>query len=107
MYHSNFTAIILLSFVLAIGFLLVILSCALFNNWLPILVALTFVLAPLPNALASWCAGADDFSAEYSRSVCRRHPQIIQRLTTFVAAGLWILDISSQQQQSCQALHYR
>jgi len=30
--------IILLSFVLALGFLLVILSCALFNNWLPILV---------------------------------------------------------------------
>lgn len=32
----GFTAIILLSFVLAISFLLVILSCALWNNWLPL-----------------------------------------------------------------------
>jgi ABC-type amino acid transport system permease subunit len=59
-------AIILLSFVLALGFLLLILSCALFSNWLPILVALTFVFAPLPNSLCSRCAGADDFSADYN-----------------------------------------
>jgi hypothetical protein len=31
-------AVILLAFVLAMGFLLVILSCALWGNWLPILV---------------------------------------------------------------------
>jgi hypothetical protein len=31
-------AVILLSFVLAVGFLLIILSCALFANWLPLLV---------------------------------------------------------------------
>jgi len=31
-------AVILLAFVLAAGFLLVILSCALWNNWLPLLV---------------------------------------------------------------------
>lgn len=31
-------AVIFLSFVLAAGFLLVILSCALWNNWLPLLV---------------------------------------------------------------------
>ena len=31
-------AIILLSFVLALGFLLIILSCALYANWLPLLV---------------------------------------------------------------------
>jgi hypothetical protein len=59
-------AIILLSFVLALGFLLLILSCALFGNWLPILVALTFVFAPLPNSLCSRCAGADDFSSDYN-----------------------------------------
>jgi len=35
-YH--FTAVILLSFVLAVGFLLIILSCALWHNWLPLLV---------------------------------------------------------------------
>lgn len=78
-------AVILLSFVLAVGFLLIILSCALWANWLPLLVgpcpfytlnnvclliippALIFVLAPLPNALFSrW--GADDFAADYSSS---------------------------------------
>lgn len=31
-------AVILLSFVLALGFLLIILSCALWQNWLPLLV---------------------------------------------------------------------
>jgi hypothetical protein len=36
--NRQFVAVILLSFVLAIGFLLVILSCALWGNWLPILV---------------------------------------------------------------------
>lgn len=59
-------AIILLSLVLALGFLLVILSCALYANWLPLLVALTFVLAPVPNSLCARCAGADDFSADYN-----------------------------------------
>jgi hypothetical protein len=35
----------LLSFVLAVGFLLIILSCALWANWLPLLV----------GALSNWC----------------------------------------------------
>lgn len=43
-----------------------ILSCALYANWLPLLNALTFVLAPLPNSICSRCAGADDFSADYN-----------------------------------------
>ncbi|KDQ60799.1 hypothetical protein JAAARDRAFT_204604 [Jaapia argillacea MUCL 33604] len=64
---AGIKTVILLSFVLAVGFLLIILSCALWSNWLPLLVALTFVLAPLPNALFSHC-GADDFSAEYEGS---------------------------------------
>ncbi|KAF8163322.1 vacuolar protein sorting 55, partial [Crassisporium funariophilum] len=59
--------VILLSFVLAVGFLLIILSCALWQNWLPLLVALTFVLAPLPNALFSHC-GADELSSNYEGS---------------------------------------
>lgn len=60
------TAIILLSFVLALGFLLIILSCALWSNWLPLLVALIYVLTPLPNSMCARCAGADDFSADYN-----------------------------------------
>ncbi|KAJ3525169.1 hypothetical protein NMY22_g10685 [Coprinellus aureogranulatus] len=60
-------AVILLSFVLALGFLLIILSCALWQNWLPLLVALTFVLAPLPNAVFSHC-GNDEFGSAYESS---------------------------------------
>jgi hypothetical protein len=59
---AGLKTVILLSFVLAVGFLLIILSCALWANWLPLLVALTFVLAPLPNALLAHCGG-DEFSS--------------------------------------------
>ncbi|KAG9318494.1 vacuolar protein sorting 55 superfamily protein [Chiua virens] len=59
---AGLKTVILLSFVLAAGFLLIILSCALWSNWLPLLVALTFVLAPLPNALFAHCGG-DEFSS--------------------------------------------
>jgi hypothetical protein len=59
---AGLKTVILLSFVLAVGFLLIILSCALGSNWLPLLVALIFVMAPLPNALFSHC-GADEFSS--------------------------------------------
>jgi len=64
---AGLKTVILLSFVLAVGFLMIILSCALFQNWLPLLVALIFVLAPLPNALFSHC-GSDDFSGEHEGS---------------------------------------
>ncbi|KDR81632.1 hypothetical protein GALMADRAFT_221500 [Galerina marginata CBS 339.88] len=64
---AGLRTVILLSFVLAVGFLLIILSCALWQNWLPLLVALTFVLAPLPNALFSHC-GSDDLSSSYEGS---------------------------------------
>ncbi|KAF8798043.1 vacuolar protein sorting 55 [Phlegmacium glaucopus] len=61
---AGLRTVILLSFVLALGFLLIILSCALWQNWLPLLVALSFVLAPLPNALFSHC-GSDELSSSY------------------------------------------
>ncbi|KAF9482779.1 vacuolar protein sorting 55 [Pholiota conissans] len=64
---AGLRTVILLSFVLAVGFLLIILSCALWQNWLPLLVALTFVLAPLPNALFSHCGG-DELSSGYEGS---------------------------------------
>ncbi|CAO1624063.1 unnamed protein product [Jaminaea pallidilutea] len=65
---AGLKTIILLSFVLAVGFLLIILSCALWANWLPLVVALLYVLAPLPNSICAKCAGADDFSADYNSS---------------------------------------
>ncbi|RPB05260.1 vacuolar protein sorting 55 [Choiromyces venosus 120613-1] len=57
---AGLKTIIALSFVLAIGFLLVILSSALFNNYFPLLVVANYVLTPLPNVI---CARA---SASYS-----------------------------------------
>lgn len=61
---TGLKTIIALSFVLAIGFLLVILSSALFGNYLPLLVVATYVIAPLPNAICGRWARPDDFTAE-------------------------------------------
>lgn len=47
--------------VLAIGFLLVILSSALYHSYLTLLVVATYVLAPLPNWICGRCANPDDF----------------------------------------------
>jgi len=58
---AGLKTIISLSFVLAIGFLLVILSCALFKQYMPLLVVATYVLAPLPNWICGRCSNPDDF----------------------------------------------
>lgn len=55
--------------VLAIGFLLVILSAALFHNFLTLLVVATYVIAPLPNWICSKCANPDDFMGEAGYAV--------------------------------------
>ena len=47
--------------VLAIGFLLIILSSALWHNFLTLLVAATYVIAPLPNWICGRCSNPDDF----------------------------------------------
>ena len=52
--------IIALAFLLALGILSVILSCALFGNWLPLLVVLTYLIAPIPNAVCKRLAGGSD-----------------------------------------------
>lgn len=54
--------IIFLSAFLAFGFLLILLLCALFNNWHPLWVIAVFLFAPLPNIiLASIENNKDDF----------------------------------------------
>ncbi|KAF2491860.1 vacuolar protein sorting 55 superfamily [Lophium mytilinum] len=58
---AGLKTIIALSFVLAIGFLLVILSSALWHNYFPLLVVATYVVAPLPNWLCGHAANPDDF----------------------------------------------
>ncbi|KAG2176371.1 hypothetical protein INT43_005605, partial [Umbelopsis isabellina] len=67
--HNDITSIIALAFVLAVGFLLVILSCALYHNWWPLFVVATYVLAPVPNALCARCAGGDDLMSDYHSGV--------------------------------------
>lgn len=59
--QAGLKTIIALSFVLAVGFLLVILSCALWKAYYPLLVVATYVLAPVPNWICSHCANPDDF----------------------------------------------
>lgn len=58
---AGLKTIIALSFVLAVGFLLVILSCALWKVYYPLLVVATFVLAPLPNWICGQFSNPDDF----------------------------------------------
>ncbi|KAL1311085.1 hypothetical protein AAFC00_001293 [Neodothiora populina] len=58
---AGLKTIIALSFVLAIGFLLVILSSALWKNYFPLLVVATYVVAPLPNWICGRAANPDDF----------------------------------------------
>ncbi|KAK7750606.1 Vacuolar protein sorting-associated protein 55 [Diatrype stigma] len=65
---AGLKTIIALSFVLAVGFLLVILSCALWRVYYPLLVVATYVLAPLPNWVCSRLANPDDFVVESSGS---------------------------------------
>ncbi len=52
--------------VLAVGFLLVILSCALWKAYYPLLVVATYVLAPIPNWVCGRCANPDDFGTDGS-----------------------------------------
>ncbi|CAB4486380.1 unnamed protein product [Rhizophagus irregularis] len=58
---KTYVFIIALAFVLACGFLLVILSGALYQNWWPLFVVATYVLAPLPNFIFSRCGSNDDY----------------------------------------------
>ncbi|KAI6288102.1 hypothetical protein MCOR27_001123 [Pyricularia oryzae] len=59
--NAGLKTIIALSFVLAVGFLLVILSCALWKVYYSLLVVATYVLAPVPNWIARSCSNPDDF----------------------------------------------
>ncbi|KXL42715.1 hypothetical protein M433DRAFT_131241 [Acidomyces richmondensis BFW] len=66
---AGLKTIIVLSFILAIGFLLVILSSALFKNYLTLLVVGTYVIAPIPNWLCGRAQSQDDFMESGSNSI--------------------------------------
>ncbi len=57
---SSLIKLIFLSVLIAVGFLNIVLSCALFNNWLPILVVVIFLIAPLPNSIARCATSSYD-----------------------------------------------
>ncbi|KAI9204202.1 vacuolar protein sorting 55 [Polychytrium aggregatum] len=61
---AGMKTIIGLAFLLACGTLLVILSCALYSNWLPLLVVLTYALAPIPNMICKRIGGGDFMTGE-------------------------------------------
>ncbi|KAJ5570293.1 Vacuolar protein sorting-associated protein 55 [Penicillium hispanicum] len=65
---AGLKTIIALSFVLAIGFLLVILSSALWHKYWPLLVVAIYIVAPLPNWICGRCANPDDFMDSSSNS---------------------------------------
>eukprot|EP01114_Cavostelium_apophysatum_P013225 TRINITY_DN314_c0_g1_i1.p1 TRINITY_DN314_c0_g1~~TRINITY_DN314_c0_g1_i1.p1 ORF type:complete len:134 (-),score=12.77 TRINITY_DN314_c0_g1_i1:48-449(-) len=58
----NVKVIIILSGALAVGLLCNILSCVLWKNWLPFLVIVAYVLAPIPNLVCARC-GHDPLDA--------------------------------------------
>ncbi|PIA16424.1 vacuolar protein sorting 55 [Coemansia reversa NRRL 1564] len=60
--------IVVLSMCLAAGFLLSILSCALYGNWWPLVVVFTYALAPVPNAVFGHYVSSDPL-ADVSSSV--------------------------------------
>ncbi|RMY69702.1 hypothetical protein D0863_06287 [Hortaea werneckii] len=55
--------------ILAIGFLLVILSSALFKDYLTLLVVATYVVAPIPNWICGKAQNQDDFMDSGSNGV--------------------------------------
>ncbi|KAL2891074.1 Vacuolar protein sorting-associated protein 55 [Ceratocystis lukuohia] len=77
---AGIKTIIALSFVLALGFLLVILSCALFKEYYPLLVVATYVVAPLPNWICGQCASRDAFADNEASAV----PDVGRFLTGFL-----------------------
>ncbi|WBW71217.1 vacuolar sorting protein Vps55 [Schizosaccharomyces osmophilus] len=66
---SDLKKIIGLSSVLAIGFMLVILSGALYRNWYPLLIVIPFLLAPLPQLLTERYSSSHDFLQEEDRNL--------------------------------------
>ncbi|PWA00530.1 hypothetical protein BB558_003430 [Smittium angustum] len=80
--------IVVLSIFLAIGFLLCILSCALYGNWLPSISILLFVLIPVPNGIFGRFRGDDIFN-ETASSL----PEIGKFLTSIVMVSAIALPI--------------
>lgn len=85
--------IIFLSAVLAFGFLLILLSCALYNNWLPLWVIVIFLVAPLPNIILSSIETSRDnfltFSNDYGNN-----PSPLEEAAKLITGTLIVSGIS-------------
>ena len=87
--------------VLAIGFLLVILSSALFQSYLTLLVVATYTIAPLPNFICGRCANPDDFM-ESSGSAVIDFGRFCTGFLVVMGVGTW-----SPFAHALYASHYR
>jgi len=88
---AGLKTIISLSFVLASGFLLAILSGALFNNnWSPLFVVAIFVFAPVPNWIFSKCVSSSDnyYSDDNASNGCKDFGKFIT--SWFIVSGLYL-----------------
>lgn len=86
---SPLTKIISLSGFLALGFLLVILSCALFRNFYPLFDIALFLLAPIPNLLirkGNSFGGGSDFMSDSNSSANHDFAHFMTGL--FVTSGV-------------------
>lgn len=93
---AGLKTIIALSFVLAVGFLLVILSCALWKVYYPLLVVATYVIAPLPNWICGRCANPDDF-VENSGSAIVDLGRFCTGFLVVMGIGMYLLIFSRPQ----------
>ena len=94
---AGLKTIIALSFVLAVGFLLVILSCALWKVYYPLLVVLAYVLAPIPDWVCGRVANPDDF-VENSAGVA------VLDLGRFCTGFLVVMGVGKLPQAFCAQL---
>lgn len=63
---SPLTILFFLSLLLALGFLNIVLSCALYDTYYPLYVILVFIFAPIPNSLAGCAMNSSSYSYDYN-----------------------------------------
>lgn len=85
--------IIFLSAFLAFGFLLILLSCALYNNWHPLWVIAIFLVAPLPNIILSSVENNRDDFLTFSNDH-GNNPTPLEEISKFITGFLIVSGIS-------------
>lgn len=65
---SPLTKLFGLSLILALGFLNIVLSCALYNTYYPLWVIFIFLIAPIPNSMTSCIMNSSNYGYDYNYS---------------------------------------